>query len=142
MIPSTEAGLYVDEKRMLPETDPPNRQIHIGQGTFIEHIVLGAATAGFAADVKLFPLGTYSATEIGRKPVSRLTLTEDAVKTCGLYEAIALRITNRSEYSESDITAAEFDRLKSLVGPVAGRLDTRTGTAVPGIQYRIASRFP
>ena len=127
LISSTEAELYVDEKRLLPETDPPNRQIHIGQGTFIEHFVLGAAAAGFTASVKLFPLGAYGATEIGKKPVARLTLAKDAAKTSELYDAIALRITNRSEYSGPDITAAEFDRLKSLVGPVAGRLDMRTG---------------
>src|SRR5690606_10936487 len=116
-----------DEKRLLPETDPPNRQIHIGQGTFIEHFVLGAAAAGFTASVKLFPLGPYGAAEIGRKPVAKLTLTKDAAKTIELYDAIALRITIRIEYSGPDCTVSEFERLKSLVSPVAGRLDTRTG---------------
>jgi hypothetical protein len=27
--------LYVDPERLLPKTDPPYRQIHIGQGTFL-----------------------------------------------------------------------------------------------------------
>lgn len=127
LISATEAELYVDEKRLLPETDPPNRQIHIGQGTFIEHFVLGAAAAGYTAGVTLFPLGQYGAAEIGRKPVARLTLSKRAAQTDALYEAIALRITNRSEYSGPDVTAAEFERLKTVIGPVAGRLDMRTG---------------
>ena len=29
-------NLYVDPDRLLPETDPIHRQIHIGQGTFLE----------------------------------------------------------------------------------------------------------
>jgi hypothetical protein len=34
--------LYVDPERLLPETDPPYRQIHIGQGTFLENLSLGS----------------------------------------------------------------------------------------------------
>lgn len=127
LISATEAELYVDERRLLPATDPASRQIHIGQGTFIEHFSLGAAAAGFTAGVKLFPLGPYGAAEIGRKPIARFTLAKGSVQTDALYEAIKIRITNRSEYSGPDVTAAEFERLKSIVGPVAGRLDMRTG---------------
>ncbi len=32
--------LYVDQQRLLPETDPPARQIHISQGTFLENLKL------------------------------------------------------------------------------------------------------
>jgi hypothetical protein len=35
IINPTEMLLFVDEKRLLPVTDPPTRQIHIGQGTFL-----------------------------------------------------------------------------------------------------------
>src|SRR5215831_11538157 len=31
-----ELSLYVDRSRLLPETDPPFRQTHVSQGTFLE----------------------------------------------------------------------------------------------------------
>lgn len=36
-----EIRLYVDRDRVLPETDPPGRQIVIGHGAFLELLVNG-----------------------------------------------------------------------------------------------------
>ena len=35
--------LYVDQTRLLPKTDPPSRQIHISQGTFLEYLKIKKA---------------------------------------------------------------------------------------------------
>jgi len=50
-----EMLLYVDEQRILPVTDPPTRQIHIGQGTFLETLNLGANRLGYTTRIDLFP---------------------------------------------------------------------------------------
>jgi hypothetical protein len=91
-----EALLYVDESRLLPVTDPPARQIHIGLGCFIETLSVGAATMGFETTVEGFPEGTYGIEEIGQKPVARISLTADAgVSPDELASYIYARQTNR-----------------------------------------------
>jgi Nitroreductase family len=73
-----ETLFYVDEERLLPVTDPPARQIHIGCGCFIETLSVGATTMGFGTTVEAFPEGTYGLDEVGEKPVARITLTPGA----------------------------------------------------------------
>ena len=51
--------LYVDQQRLLPETDPPARQIHISQGTFLENLKLAARQYGYRTEIKYFPKGEY-----------------------------------------------------------------------------------
>ena len=52
-----EMTLFVDEKRILPITDPPARQIHIGQGCFLELLKIGAKQIGYDADIKILAEG-------------------------------------------------------------------------------------
>src|SRR5262245_11799295 len=91
-----ETVFYVDEERLLPVTDPPARQIHIGCGCFIETLSVGATTMGFATNVESFPEGTYGLDEIGKKPVARITLTPRAERERdALSDYIEARQTNR-----------------------------------------------
>jgi hypothetical protein len=50
-----EVTLYVDTERLLPHTDPYNRQITIGLGCFLELMRMAAAEDGFRVDLALFP---------------------------------------------------------------------------------------
>ncbi len=59
LVSDTEARLYVDERRLLPVTDPPARQIHIGAGCCIETLAVGMSTEGYETDVKLLPDGPH-----------------------------------------------------------------------------------
>ncbi len=52
------AVLYADLDRLLPQTDPFNRQITVSLGCFLELMRLAALEDGFAVDVDLFPDGT------------------------------------------------------------------------------------
>lgn len=52
--------LYVDRDRLLPHTDPFNRQIVIGLGCFLELMVMAAAQDGFGVSIDLFPDGASS----------------------------------------------------------------------------------
>ena len=88
--------LYVDKARLLPVTDPPARQIHIGCGCFIETLSAGASTMGFETAVETFPEGTYGLSEVVMKPVARITLTPAAeTQPDELSNYIYARQTNR-----------------------------------------------
>jgi hypothetical protein len=88
--------LYVDKARLLPVTDPPARQIHIGCGCFIETLSVGASTMGFETAVESFPEGTYGLDEVGMKPVARITLTPAAeTQPDELSDYLYARQTNR-----------------------------------------------
>ena len=52
-----EVTLTVDLNRLLPHTDPFNRQIVIGLGCFLEVMALAAAADGFRVELDLFPDG-------------------------------------------------------------------------------------
>ena len=88
--------LYVDKARLLPVTDPQARQIHIGCGCFIETLSAGASTMGFGTAVETFPEGTYGLSEVGMKPVARITLTPAAeTQPDELSDYVYARQTNR-----------------------------------------------
>ena len=108
-----EAYLRVDASRLLPETDPPARQVHIGCGCFIEAFVLGASTLGWRAEVELFPEGTYeSPSGVGTLPVARLRLAgrHDAPPH-PLAPLIFSRQTSRLVYSGGWVTQDVFARV-------------------------------
>src|SRR5574343_310653 len=52
--------LYCDRQRLLPETDPLNRQIMMSHGTFLELLDMAAREAGLRAEVALFPQGVFA----------------------------------------------------------------------------------
>ncbi|MBI3395600.1 MAG: hypothetical protein HY042_07185 [Spirochaetia bacterium] len=117
-----ELLLFVDQTRLLPETDPPSRQIHIGQGTFIEHFVIGASQLGFAVDVEVLPDGEYGPRETGLKPAARLTLLPGKAKD-SLYAEFGRRATNRTPYEGPALTEAEAQSVLDTIGRTHSRVD-------------------
>jgi hypothetical protein len=110
-------ALYIDPERLLPATDPPSRQIHIGHGTLLEHLDLGAREMGYAAGIVPFPEGELDAGRIGARPVARVTLVAARdVTRDPLYAAIPHRITNRAIYDALPVSEAECDRLLGSAG--------------------------
>jgi len=113
-----ECSLYVDENRILPETDPTTRQIHIGQGTFLEILSIGAGTLGFESNITYFPEGSYDVNKVGLKPVANIQLIKSTTQTLDpLKDSISKRQTTRTKYSGPLITGAEFAQIHSLVNP-------------------------
>jgi hypothetical protein len=102
--------LYVDKTRLLPATDPPARQIHIGCGCFIETLSVGASTMGFETAVESFPEGTYGLDEVGMKPVARITLTPAAeTQPDELSDYLYARQTNRRpSYGGAPVSDQQF----------------------------------
>jgi len=99
--------LYVDTDRLLPQTDPFNRQITIGLGCFLELLRMAAAEDGYRADMTLFPQGS-SATALDKRPIARIVLTADsAVVRDPLFAWVPARRSNKEPYDTTRSLAPE-----------------------------------
>ncbi len=105
--------LYVDPKRLLPQTDPQTRQITISQGTFLETLAIAATHFGFKAEVTLFPKGIDALNIVGTNPVAHVSLAEHKdVREDELFGCVLNRHTNRRVYSGLPLTDAEIAALR------------------------------
>ena len=94
-----EIMLYCDLTRLLPETDPYNRQIMMSHGTFLELVDIAARQRGFRTNIELFPQGEFGPEKIDQRPVARIRLAADpSVIKDPLFGQILKRRTNREEY--------------------------------------------
>ena len=94
----TEAVLFCDLDRRLPETDPFDRQIVIGLGCFLELFAIAAPDQGHEAGIEIFPEGEPG-DRLDKKPIARLTLVRKPGLTADPLFAHALtRHTNRNSY--------------------------------------------
>lgn len=93
--------LHVDTDRLLPHTDPFNRQIVIGLGCFLEVLRMAAAEDGYHAAMTLFPRGS-SATALDQRPIARITLTADlTVARDPLFALVPARRSNKEPFDMS-----------------------------------------
>ena len=107
--------LYVDHERLLPETDPVHRQIHIGQGTFLETLTIAATGLGYQAVIEYFPQGMYSNTEVTDKPVAGIRLMKKAgIKIDPLFRFILARQSNKLEYNDYQLDKIELKTLQKI----------------------------
>jgi Nitroreductase family len=112
-ISDLETLLYVDEHRLLPMTDPPARQIHIGCGCFIETLTIGATGMGYETSVEYLPEGSYALEEVGRKPVARISLDKrEGLQKDEFYDYIFERQTNRKNYGGRPLSIMEVGALR------------------------------
>ena len=89
------AILSCDLARRLPDTDPYDRQITIGFGTFIELARIAAAERGVRIEIEPFPEGESQQT-LDARPVARLRFVKDTtVAKDPLFASIVQRRTNR-----------------------------------------------
>lgn len=90
--------LLADTDRMLPQTDPFNRQITIGLGCFLELLRLAAAEDGHRAEATLFPQGASDAA-LDRRPVARIVLVADrGVARDPLFAQVQQRRSNKEPF--------------------------------------------
>ncbi len=101
-----QVKLYVDNTRLLKETDPYDRQITIGLGCFLELMVLAAAEDGYRVQLALFPEGSNRAT-LDSRPVAVATFIKSPdIKKDPLFQFILDRRSNKEPY---DITHSVDD---------------------------------
>jgi len=127
-ISDTEMLLYV--KHVIPETDPPARQIMMGAGCFIELVNVGMSQEGYETKVDYLPEGDFriSANQISEKPVARITLVKNgSTKKDVLFDYIYQRGTNRKPYKGKMISQTEFESIQTLMGNHHNQLQFFTG---------------
>lgn len=108
LVGDDRAVIRCDLAKRLPETDPHDRQIVIGFGTFLEVARIAAAERGHAIDVIPFPDGEPQPRLDGR-PVALLAFRKDAaVRRDPLFAAIIHRHTNRAIYGPLPPTAHQL----------------------------------
>lgn len=96
--------LYVDRSRLLPVTDPFNRQITIGCGAFLELLRMAAAQEGVSAVVEPFPQGEPHPL-LDDRPIARVMFGEGGAKD-PLFRYVPARRTNRSPFDERPVSVA------------------------------------
>jgi len=125
VINENEMDFFVDENILLPATDPPSRQIHMGAGCFIETLCIGILKFGYKASVSLFPEGYKSEKDFGKKPVARIKVQQTADKPSVLANYIEERQTSRMEYKGPVVSTEEYNKLVSLSGESHSKLSFR-----------------
>jgi hypothetical protein len=107
--------LHVDRSRMLPETDPFNRQITIGLGCFLELMAMAAAADGYRVALKLFPEGE-NAEKLTAGPVAVATFIKDPGVTADpLFAQVLDRRSNKQPFDTTRaVSRAALDELVSV----------------------------
>ncbi|KGY13013.1 twin-arginine translocation pathway signal protein [Vibrio tubiashii] len=104
--------LYVDPDRLLPETDPIYRQIHIGQGAFIESLVIAASHFGIGVHIDYFPQGEYDNQSLESKPVASITLiSEPTIAADPLFHYLNARQSTKTPYAAEAIPRQQLNYL-------------------------------
>ena len=93
-----EITLHIDRARLLPVTDPFNRQIVIGCGAFLELLRMALAAQGLAATVLPFPEGEPWPV-LDDRPVARVRLDGKA-RSDPLFAQALTRRTNRERFTD------------------------------------------
>jgi hypothetical protein len=104
--------LFIDTKRLLPESDPELRQVCISHGAFIENLELAARNFGYRTDVELFP-GRWPESRLEvEKPLATVELTEDStIDKDTLFFQIIERETNRRTFQDRPIPPERISKL-------------------------------
>ena len=127
-LPGTdEIVFYADTTRMLPATDPPNRQITVGCGAFLELLNLAACERGLRADMAIWPEGEPQPL-LDQRPIARIRLVPDAtIKPDPLFRQILKRQTNRVAF-DLEVPPSAAD-LATLMAVAAAPLNSGSGIA-------------
>jgi len=111
-----EITLYVDRTRLLPVTDPFNRQIVIGFGAFLELLRMALAVEGASAAVTLFPDG-QPAPLLDDRPIFRVRIDRSGgAGRSALFDQALLRRTRRDAFTEAAVAEADLDAIVEAVG--------------------------
>jgi len=103
LVGESEAVLSCDLDKRLPVTDPFDRQITIGFGTFLEIARIAAAQKGVAMEVELFPEGEAQP-RLDQNPVAQLTFGEEgSANSDPLFDAIVQRRSNKEVYDAAHV---------------------------------------
>ncbi len=98
--------VFCDRNRTLPQTDPPNRQITIGFGCFLELARQAAAEKGFRAEIEYFPEGEPFPL-LDERPIAHVRLIEDAPARDPLFSEVLSRRTSRLAFDTAQTPSGD-----------------------------------
>jgi hypothetical protein len=105
-----DATISCDLTRLLPETDPFNRQIMIGFGAFLELARIAAAQRGTRMEMAAFPEGEPEP-RVDARPIAHLRFVpEPAILRDPLFGGIPKRRTNRLIYDPARAVSDQVAR--------------------------------
>ena len=111
-----ELTLHCDPDRVLPETDPFQRQIVIGLGCFLELLSLAAAERGFATEIVPFPDGQPEP-NLDNRPIARVRFRAAAAAPDPLFHQVLDRRTNKEPFDTSrPVDEAALEQLAAAGG--------------------------
>jgi len=117
LVSDVEARLFFDPTRLLPDTDPPGRQVHISHGTLIEMTAIAATSLGFRTDTDLLPDGEMSLPEFGSKPTATIRLVnEPGLDVDPLFSQVPERRTSRLAHQGPPLTEQERAQIELNAG--------------------------
>lgn len=116
-----------DPTRTLPMTDPPQRQLAIGHGAFLELLTMAAAAEGLRATVEPFPAGEPGPDALDARPVARVRLEPGGTSPDPLFAQVGARTTWKSPFAATPVAP---DALAALLAAA-----TRPGVAATGTQH-------
>ena len=96
---------YFDTSRRLPATDPYDRQLAIGCGTFLEILSIAAGEIGYEAQISLFPMGEPQPF-LDDRPIADIRFKKGGTKD-PLYAFITQRRSNKEAYDPKRPVNAE-----------------------------------
>ena len=113
--------LFADTGKMLPHTDPFNRQITIGLGCFLELLRMAAAEQGYRAEIKLFPQG-FENSHLDQRPVAEITMIKDeGIQKNPLFAQVLLRRSLKEPFDIAKSVPDEaLNQLEKVVGNGVG----------------------
>lgn len=102
-----ELVLSADLQRLLPATDPYDRQITLGCGAFLEVFDLACRANGRRAEITLWPEGEPQP-RLDQRPIAHVKLIAEEMRRDPLFDHILARRTNREPYEDRAIEDAVF----------------------------------
>jgi hypothetical protein len=118
LIGDDQLALYADLERLLPATDPFDRQITLGCGAFLELLRIAAANEGYTAEILPFPEGEPQP-RLNDKPIAHVRFTEGTSARDPIFEYILKRVTNREVHEDKAPDAMAIASLM-VAGSVQG----------------------
>lgn len=112
-----QVALYVDTERLLPHTDPFNRQITIGLGSFLELMRMAALQDGFRVEIDHFPQG-QDREALDQRPVAIAAFHEDKTVTPDpLFAQVLKRRSLKEPYDTArEVSANALGKLQAVAG--------------------------
>ncbi|MDP6343809.1 MAG: twin-arginine translocation pathway signal protein [Alphaproteobacteria bacterium] len=116
--------LWVDRSRLLPATDPFNRQITIGLGCFLELLRMAAAEDGHRVSIDPFPKG-FDQTRLDERPIAVVSFIQDqTVERDPLFAQVMDRRSLKEPY---DLDRELSDQvLRDIAGSVQSEMTVGT----------------